>query len=83
MSPKQTLWNRILGRHVSEEHFARRYGSPGSGQRTSTVIITVYKYPGFIRRFCRKIKFDKSDWRMVVFKRYEKSQSKGKFTFGG
>lgn len=59
---KQTLWSRFEGIHVAIEHSSRWSG----GNVTKKVIVRTYKYPGFIRRFLRRIGIDKSDWSYVL-----------------
>ena len=62
---KQKWYNRLLGRHVGEDHWARQYDD---GTKLSRITRTTWKYPGFIRRFLRRIKLDRSVWTMKVLK---------------
>lgn len=65
----QSLLNRALGRHLSSMRVARRYYM-GWLRPESRVEYTLYKYPGFIRRFFRRVGLDKSTWPHRTIKRW-------------
>lgn len=57
---KQTKWQKARGVYVGMDFASRKYDDGAS--RSDYSVVTVYKYPGFIRRFLRRIGLDKSYW---------------------